>query len=50
MLNLDTFEFIEEELRKPPKGFFKNPSEASYRHLLETPSHSLLQKVKGYVV
>jgi hypothetical protein len=37
-----------EGIRSPQGG--KNLSEASYRHLLETPFHNFLQKVKGYVV
>jgi hypothetical protein len=35
--------------RKPPKGY-RNPLEASYRHFLETPFHTALQKVRAWVV
>jgi hypothetical protein len=33
---------------KPPKGY-GTPLEASYRYLPATPSHTALQKVRGYV-
>jgi hypothetical protein len=46
-VDLDTFRFTERESRRPPKRDEKIPSEASYRHFLETPFHGALQKVEG---
>jgi hypothetical protein len=35
-------------IKKPPRGF-KIPLEASYWHLAEDPSHTMLRKVEGDV-
>jgi hypothetical protein len=49
VLNLLPLDLRKIKSRKPPEGT-QTPPEASHWHLLVTPSHDLLQKIKGYVV